>query len=104
MSGLKIRHSLKNPLPNNKNGITKSSSKEGLWELWKDLCNFTRYQDTNVHNINNQRQVWASFNKMVTIMRFVSTTSEECQQFQHLLKEFTHAIVVTTWRKTNINH
>lgn len=103
MSGLKARHFLKKPLPKDPNATTTSSSSEGLWELWKDLCKHTTDNDSNVHNVNNRKLVWASFDKMVKVMCLASTTNEQREKFHNLLKEFTDA-VVTAWGETNITH
>ena len=103
MSGQKARHFLKKPMPKNPSASARSSSLEGSWELWKDLCKYTTNNDSNARNVNSRKQVWASFEKMVKIMCLASTTIEQCQQFQNSLKEFTNA-VVTAWGETNITH
>ena len=88
MSGAKARHFLQKPP--SKSG--KTSMGQGLWELWKDLCRCTTDNDSNPEFVNQRKQVWDSFDKMVKLMMLTSTVEEQRRSFQNQLIQFTTAV------------
>lgn len=47
------------------------------WELWKELCKVTTDNEVDPNIVNQRKQVWASFNKVLRLMNRSHTTKEQ---------------------------
>ena len=59
--------------------------------------------DSNPEIVNQRKQVWACFDKMVKLMLLTSTVEEQRHSFQNQLTQFT-TTVTNAWGETNITH
>lgn len=77
MSGGKARRFFEKPLKKVKRRLSNQVADQGkAWELWKDLCKITSDTDVDPTIINQRRQVWESFNKVLCLMNQSHTIEE----------------------------
>ena len=88
MTGAKARQFLEKP-------ASIDNSKK-TWGLWKELCAITTDVDCPLPCLVNQRkQIWIHFNKMVQIMNQSSTTTQERAAFQQHVAQFTQSLIAS---------
>ena len=96
MTGAKARRFLEKP-------ASIDNSKK-TWGLWKELCAITTDVDCPLPSLVNQRkQLWIHFNKMVQIMNQSSTTTQERAAFQQHVAQFTQSLIAS-WGESKATH
>ena len=83
---------------------TSIDNSKKTWGLWKELCAITIVVDCPLPSLVNQhKQIWIHFNKMVQIMNQSSITTQEQAAFQQHVAQFTQSLIAS-WGESKATH